>query len=1000
MLLLLSVQVSWAQEAFFTFTNLNDKNGLSDNIIFCMVKARNEILWIGTQNGLCRFDGKHFYTFKKRRDGRSIPNNSIESLCEDAAGNIWGGTDNGIFCYHPGENRFETFYAPKDCYDNVITNILCDQKGDIYATSSAAIIRFDAANRSFRTIVALNSYVELAGKFGIRKNCLVKSEQTNGLWIGVNAGLFYYDLARQKLSNFINNPHDSLFRQRSVSALAMSPKGHIWFCDNSAKDVIAFDPVTKKILRTIHLKHISPELAGAKLLEDHNNRIWLSSWSNECLLIDLKYPETVKHIRSKEGNDYSIAANFFWAALMDENGSIWLGTINGLSVCNPDYHVYKACRLPDHIPALDSTVIRINEEDPADGSWWLVTGDGKVIHYFHPTGKYTLYLLSKARPNSQGAIPTGVYCLCFLDDRVVITTPQGAWQLKKGKSQFTPLDLLPGALAGFNIVNMVTADTAVYFSDGNKILSWNKQSRKTSWVQTYDSSDASQHPMDVFRLLYKKNHPLYWFAYQHYMGFERKGKTRQVKLTKNDSLENSGFFRSVDIDKEGNVWIGNKSVGLYRYSPASNQVQFWSELDGLGSNHLHHLKCDDSGNVWTMYFNKVSVFRPQQNAFINFHIPYSENNLTYPNYIIKRKDGMIMGSVGNDLFEFYTGNLNRVPRPKMPEFSSITVSGRELFSTGGGHLTFKPNENSLRLTFGLLVDPSAFPHSFDYILEGSDRNWVKASQGNEVTYNNLPPGKYRFRLVARGRNLEWRSAERIFSFEIQTPFYKSSWFISLVIILVTTGLFLFYRYRLAQKEKLILLERKAQNLEKEKTMMLYDSLKQQLNPHFLFNSLTSLSGLIETDQQLAGEFLEQMSGIYRYILITGESETVPLSKELEFVQLYVGLQHTRFKHGLNVEIDIPREYLGYKITPVTLQNLVENAIKHNVIDRESPLNIRIYIEGDYVVVQNNVQRKNKVETSNKKGLAQIISLYKFFSDLPVLIEETPNIFTIKIPLIE
>jgi len=150
---------------------------------------------------------------------------------------------------------------------------------------------------------------------------------------------------------------------------------------------------------------------------------------------------------------------------------------------------------------------------------------------------------------------------------------------------------------------------------------------------------------------------------------------------------------------------------------------------------------------------------------------------------------------------------------------------------------------------------------------------------------------------------------------------------------------------------------------------------------------------------VAGNFLEQMSGIYRYILKNGDNETVFLKDEIEFVQLYINLQQTRFKKGLQVNINVPEEYMHYKIAPVTIQNLIENAIKHNIIDPSSPLVIDIFIEGDYLVVKNNLQRKNVVETSNKKGLEQFASLYKYLSPLPVTIEETNSKFQIKIPLI-
>ena len=124
-----------------------------------------------------------------------------------------------------------------------------------------------------------------------------------------------------------------------------------------------------------------------------------------------------------------------------------------------------------------------------------------------------------------------------------------------------------------------------------------------------------------------------------------------------------------------------------------------------------------------------------------------------------------------------------------------------------------------------------------------------------------------------------------------------------------------------------------------------------------------------------------------------------LKDEISFVKHYSSLQKTRFNKGLEINIDVPEEYIHYKIAPVTLQNMVENAIKHNIIDASSPLLIDIFVENEYVVVKNNLQRKAMVETSNKQGLANLKSLYRYLSERPILIEEDEESFVIRIPLI-
>ena len=287
----------------------------------------------------------------------------------------------------------------------------------------------------------------------------------------------------------------------------------------------------------------------------------------------------------------------------------------------------------------------------------------------------------------------------------------------------------------------------------------------------------------------------------------------------------------------------------------------------------------------------------------------------------------------------------------------------------------------------------------EYRLDNAGTDWTISGENHEAIYNNLSPGNYTFRVRATGKNKAWQSEEAAFGFTIKTPFFKTHLFLILLALLVSGVLFFIYRYRLAQREKLIMLESKAQMLEKEKAMVMYESLKQHLNPHFLFNSLTSLRSLIKTDAKTATSFLDGMSKVYRYVLKRGEQELVRLQDELDFVKTFAELQKTRFKEGLEVNINVDEAMFNKYIAPVTLQNLVENAIKHNTADKDSPLVIDIFVDDNYVVVRNNLQRYRIVETSNKKGLASLQTLYRYYSEKQVEIKEDRHYFTVKIPLL-
>lgn len=192
---------------------------------------------------------------------------------------------------------------------------------------------------------------------------------------------------------------------------------------------------------------------------------------------------------------------------------------------------------------------------------------------------------------------------------------------------------------------------------------------------------------------------------------------------------------------------------------------------------------------------------------------------------------------------------------------------------------------------------------------------------------------------------------------------------------------------------------RAERSQREKAEVRYDSLRNQLNPHFLFNALTSLNSLIFENQQLASDFLQQLSKVFRYTLQTKDKETVALKTEMEFISHYISLIKTRFGGLVDFRVEIKENDLEKGIVPVTMQMLLENALKHNIISTEMPLLIKISSDGEYIIVENCINKKERVETSNKQGLENLKALYKYLDDKPVEISNQNKIFTVKIPLI-
>jgi len=191
----------------------------------------------------------------------------------------------------------------------------------------------------------------------------------------------------------------------------------------------------------------------------------------------------------------------------------------------------------------------------------------------------------------------------------------------------------------------------------------------------------------------------------------------------------------------------------------------------------------------------------------------------------------------------------------------------------------------------------------------------------------------------------------------------------------------------------------AEKFQKESIKAQYDSLKNQVNPHFLFNSLNALTNLVYEDQDKAAKFIKRLSEVYRYVLETQDKEVIPLDEELKFLRSYIFLQEIRFDNNLKIEIELANN--PGKVAPLALQLLVENAIKHNIVSVEDRLMIRIYEANGYIVVENNLQKKSSLdENLSGLGLENIRKRYGFLTDKKVIVEEGNGKFIVKLPVLE
>lgn len=204
--------------------------------------------------------------------------------------------------------------------------------------------------------------------------------------------------------------------------------------------------------------------------------------------------------------------------------------------------------------------------------------------------------------------------------------------------------------------------------------------------------------------------------------------------------------------------------------------------------------------------------------------------------------------------------------------------------------------------------------------------------------------------------------------------------------------FFIEKYRSAQFE--------SESLKKMHAEAQFEALRNQINPHFLFNSLNALTTLVHKDAVVSEKFINQLSHVYRYLLYNQDNRLVPIADEIKFIKSYIFLQNIRFGETLDIDLRIDEELNDKLIAPATLQMLVENAIKHNVVSKKEPLKIKIYNNGYYLIVENAINLKKIKPESSQIGLENIKKRYQFLSsDKPVEIS-ADHVFKVKIPIIE
>ncbi|GAA4438590.1 hypothetical protein GCM10023091_19360 [Ravibacter arvi] len=987
----------------YHFNKLTVEEGLNDGDMHAIGQDKYGYMWFGSLGGLSRFNGRNMEWFTHvPGDTSSIPGSLALSMALDSSGRLWIAFETGLVEYRYGTSSFRRVAAAGETR---IDKLLPVGKRKLYMATDKGLGVMDVNTGMVKYYRDVAKDPEQKEWFRTR----VFSMASHGdlLYLSAWKGIFVFDTVTERLEK-IDIPQ---LKGVLTSSVAVDSRGNLWLGSYGRIQLLKI-PLTGDYQKEAGQKAVSYDRffsSSEKIINNNVNaietdihgKIWVAT-SIDGLLEYMPETDSFRQHVHKPELKGSPSGDLHRCMFRDRDGLIWLGGNQGMNYFNPARTFFTT--IMPFSRDLDTRHRRMARDltEDRNGNLWFATLDG-VSSYSPETGAYTEWNNRLGQP---AALWNNSVRGIHRDKKgdIWIATGGGINRFSTGqrKMEFIGNEVLP---------------TVFYFgiSEDRKGRLWfcGRDKDGFYWYDpdTDSSGGISAHRhLKVFsglggRYFMEDSKGRYWLGTNGGgLGMYDPSAGRTRLWTTGDSTPVISGNKVIEIreDRLGWVWVST-DLGITGISPDLNHYRTFTAKTGLPANTTAALRIDSLDRIWVGTTRGITMIDSSRSMFTTFGVRDGLPAATfYEHSGYRAVNGDFIFPSVNGYVRFDPLKFREDNSPLRCYLSEVRVLNEKYPVKGEPselkQLRFRPDENTFTLELTALHYENPGQVWYAFKLDGFDKEWTYTQQ-YRAHYTRVPGGNYTFRYKATVNPAGWDVPENVLAITVDTVFYKTAWFLTLIVLMAGMLLYGVYRYRLQQQQQMLELRGKSQMLEKEKALVMYENLKQQLNPHFLFNSLTSLRSLIRGRPEMAGDFLDGLSRIYRYILKNREKETVLLSEEISFTETYIKLQQTRFPRGFYVNMRIRPDCLDRKIAPVTLQNLVENAIKHNLIDAESPLVVNIFTKDNYIIVENNLQPKEFVETSNRQGLQHLHSLYAYLSDQPLAAGSREGFYRVKVPLI-
>ena len=807
------------------FEHINSQNGLISNKVHHVIQRKNGLIWIGTAEGLSRYDGYQFVNYTNDPDDNtSLSNDWVFALFEDSQERLWVGTSNGLSRLLPNERGFRQYKYQSDINNSIASAsshfITEDSEGRIWVGTDQGLSQYRPQTDDFKTYRPAPLLLQNSESNTIN---FILEVGKNQFWVGSNNGLFSFNSIS---GEFVRTGIASLPNNFDYGSYVRDRRGLLWFA-TYANGVIAYDPTTQAITHYQNDKANPNSLASNQswhIGEDIFGRIWVTSLGNGVNIID-PTNQSITRLKHKIADDRSIPHDHVTSVLQDSSGAMWISTQNGLAFHHPHQTIENLHPIPGDKDSLSGKYVWSFQET-SDALW---IGTEKGLNRLDPqTGRIKTYTSSH---NSDVGQVNAVWKISVADDdHLWLGTEEGLLLFNINTGMFSHVaetiakdgkqnnqehaKILSEPV--WSLTNSVKGSLWVANTAG-RLIRINRKLEIVEDLTELVRNSIGQIGTFEFTNVFEDNHHNIWLTTSIGMFFlDRVAHTiTPLTLASGEYPLKGIWVNSLEHFKDDLYWVGSYSQGL---------LLFELKKDGLAKKHYSLLKNHpefetknvfsvssiDQDNIWFTSSSNLYRFNYTSDEIVNFGKRFFRNDINFhENAYFKDSSGYLNLGSSRGVVRFRPGQIQKhdyspkliftnIQIPSLPRDSQEPSRYRSINSQTPIHQlqdwTFAYTENVIKFNFASLDYMRPWNLEYAYRLLGFSSRWTELGKNREVTFTNLDAGDYILEIKGTNRDLVWSKNHSFFRFTVEPKPWKTWWANSIYGLILISLMLIFYRF--------------------------------------------------------------------------------------------------------------------------------------------------------------------------------------------------------------